>query len=163
MVNKTIYLAGGISGLTYDEATEWRFATKAALEPLGIKCLSPMRAAVHLRNNQGLLTDCEIVDGMEQSQYAALTMSTPKGVVTRDKFDCTNCDMLIVNLLKAKRVSIGTMVELGWASMRNIPIVLVMETENNVHDHAFVKESATFRTDSIEEAIEIAKAILGDY
>jgi len=163
MTNKAIYLAGGISGLTYDEATQWRIATKAALEPLGIKCLSPLRAAVHLRNNQGLLTDCEIVDGMQPENYAALTMSTPRGVVTRDKFDCTHCDMLIVNLLNAKRVSIGTMVEIGWASMRNIPIVLVIEKEGNIHEHAFVKESATFRTDSISEAIEIAKAILGDY
>ena len=160
-MNKSIYLAGPISGLTYNEATEWRITTKKALEPYGIKCLSPLRAAVHLRNHEGLLTDCEIIEGTVEG-YAALAMSTPKGVVERDKYDCMNCDVLIVNLSNAKKVSIGTMVEIGWANMNRIPIILIME-DGNIHDHAFVRESVSFRPDSIEEAIEIAKAILADY
>lgn len=162
MVNKCVYLAGPISGLTYEEASGWRdyFSESFALTNSDIKCLSPLRAAIHLRGHKGLLTDCEIVPGLE---CVVKAMSTPLGVVTRDKFDCTNCSVVVLNLLNAKRVSIGSMVEVGWANANNIPIVLIMEPEGNCHEHAFVTESCQFRTDSVVDAIKIVQAILGDY
>lgn len=160
MVNKTVYLAGPISGLTYEEASGWRDAMQLTLAMYGIKCLKPMRAAVHLRNHKGLLTDCEIVPGLESAVHA---MSTPLGVVTRDKFDCVNCSVVVLNLLNAKRVSIGSMVEVGWANANNIPIILIMEENGNCHDHAFVTECSQFRTNNILDAVEIVRAILEDY
>ena len=39
----TVYLAGPITGLTYDGATDWRHAVAADLNSVGIKGLSPMR------------------------------------------------------------------------------------------------------------------------
>jgi nucleoside 2-deoxyribosyltransferase len=163
MVNKTCYLAGPISGLTYQEATEWREAVKQELAPQGIKCLSPLRAEVYLRNYQGLLTDCQTPEESLAAGCQVLAMSTQRGVVTRDKFDATRCSVLLLNLLGAKRVSIGSAVEVGWAGAHSIPIVLVMENENNPHDHAFITESCAFRTSSLSEGIEIIKAILGAY
>lgn len=159
MVSKTVYLAGPISGLTYDEATKWRDHVTNELGRFGIKCLSPLRAAIHLRHADGLLGDCEIQAGTKPAVEA---MSTPRGVVTRDKFDATRCSVLLVNLLGAKKVSIGTCVEVGWANANDIPIVLVME-KGNCHDHAFVRESANFITESIDDAAYIIKAILKDY
>lgn len=160
MVSKTVYLAGPISGLTYDEATGWRHAAQEVLAKSGIKAISPLSAAVHLRNHKGLLTDCEIVPGLECVVQA---MSTPTGVVTRDKFYCLNTDVMILNLLGSKRVSIGSMVEVGWANARNIPIVLVMEETGNFHEHAFVTECCQFRTTNVSDALHIVKAILGEY
>lgn len=159
MVNKTVYLAGPISGLTYHEATDWRNAVTAELAACGIKCLDPMRAAVHLRNTAGVLGDCEIIPGHKPAVEA---MSTPKGVVARDKFDATRCDVLLVNLLGAKKVSIGTCVEIGWANALNIPIIVVMEA-GNIHNHAFIRESASFITESLSDSVYIVKAILKDY
>jgi hypothetical protein len=118
-----------------------------------------MRAAVHLRHANGVLGDCEIQAG---TKPAVLAMSTPKGVVKRDKFDATRCSVLFVNLLGAKKVSIGTCVEIGWADANDIPIVLIME-KDNIHHHAFVTESASFVTDNIKDAITIVQAILADY
>lgn len=118
-----------------------------------------MRAAIHLRNADGVLGDCEIQAGTKPAVEA---MSTPKGVVTRDKFDSTRCSVLLVNLLGAKKVSIGTCVEIGWANANDIPIVLVMEKEN-CHNHAFIRESANFITDSLDDGMYIVKAILKDY
>lgn len=86
----------------------------------------------------------------------------PKGVVTRDKFDATRCSILFVNLLGAKKVSVGTCVEIGWADANDVPIVLVME-KGNIHEHAFITESASFVTDNINDAINIVRAILADY
>jgi hypothetical protein len=37
--------------------------------------------------------------------------------MTRDRFDATRCDVLLVNLLGAERVSIGTMMEVAWADL----------------------------------------------
>lgn len=160
MVNKSVYLAGPISGLTYEEASEWRDEIKNALESDGIKCLKPLRAAVHLRNHKGLLTDCEIIPGLEG---AVIAMSTPKGVVTRDRFDATHCSVMLLNLFGSKKISIGSMVEIGWANANNIPIVLIMEDDGNLHDHAFVTECCQFRVTQISDAIHIVKAILADY
>lgn len=160
MVSKTVYLAGPISGLTYDEATGWRLQAQEQLAESGIKAISPLSSAVHLRNHKGLLTDCEIVPGLECLVRA---MSTPTGVVTRDKFYCLNTDVMILNLIGSKRVSIGSMVEVGWANARNIPIVLVMEETGNLHEHAFVTECCQFRTTNVNDALRIVKAILGEY
>ena len=160
MVTKAVYLAGPISGLKYEEAYGWRDMVGHELSTYGIKCLSPLRSAIHLRNHKGLLTDCEIVPGLECVVEA---MSTPTGVVTRDKFDCVNCGVVILNLLGSKRVSIGSMVEVGWANASNIPIVLIMEKTGNCHEHAFVTECCQFRTTSINDATKVVRAILGDY
>lgn len=159
MVNKTVYLAGPISGLTYKEATSWRDQVAAELTKFDIKCLSPLRAAVHLRGGKGLLSDCEIQEGTKPAVEA---MSNAKGVVSRDKFDATHCDILLINLLGAKSISIGTCVEIGWAGALNIPIVLIMK-KDNIHNHAFIRESANFIAESLNDALYIVKALLQDY
>ena len=38
-----------------------------------------------------------------------------KGIVTRDRWDVAKADVVLMNLVGATQVSIGTMVELGWA------------------------------------------------
>lgn len=159
MVHKTVYLAGSISGLTYKQASEWREKVKERLQEFGIKCLSPLRADVHLRNHEGLLDDKQSIS----SSSPALAMSTERGVVERDKYDATRCSVLFLNLLGSKKISVGSMIEIGWANANNIPIVLIMEKEGNMHDHAFVRETCAFRTDDLSEGIEIVRAILGDY
>ena len=46
---KTVYLAGPITGLTYDGATDWRAYAKARLAKFGIQAVSPMRAKEFLK------------------------------------------------------------------------------------------------------------------
>ena len=166
MVHKAVYLAGPISGLTANEAMGWRHSVKEQLEPMGIKCLSPLRANVHLRNNEGLIDANDNLSDVQESKDSGcqvLAMSTQRGVVERDKFDCINADMVFINLLGSKKVSIGTMIEIGWANANGIPIVLVMEESSNCHEHAFVRECAAWRTDSILDATKIVAAVLGAY
>jgi len=57
-------------------------------------------------------------------------------------------------------VSIGTMIEAGWADSYRKPIVLVMEEEGNVHDHAILNEAVGFRVGSLEAGVNIVRALL---
>jgi nucleoside 2-deoxyribosyltransferase len=44
-----VYLAGPISGLNYEGATNWRDHAKSYLNEFGIKGLSPLREQDHLK------------------------------------------------------------------------------------------------------------------
>ncbi len=53
--------------------------------------------------------------------------NTKNAIIGRDRADCTRADLIIMNLLGAKKVSIGTMVELGWSDMARKPESLLCE------------------------------------
>lgn len=148
----SVYLAGPISGLTYDGAEDWRAFAKAELAKYDIHGLSPLRAKEYLRGIPALVADC--------AGYGELNcMSSPRGIMTRDRYDATRCDVLLVNLLGSQRVSIGTVMEIAWADLCRTPIVVAMEPDGNVHEHAMIAEAIGFRVASLEEAIHVVKAI----
>jgi nucleoside 2-deoxyribosyltransferase len=138
-----VYLAGPITGLSYGEATDWR--ELFCIE--GIEPLSPMRAKSYLSQYE------TIPDSVNTP------LSSPRGIVARDHWDVRRCDLVFANLLGATRISIGTMIELGWASAYGKPIVLVMES-NNIHQHAMVNELTGFPCSTLEEGICILKSLL---
>jgi nucleoside 2-deoxyribosyltransferase len=145
-VKPTVYLAGPITGASYGEATEWRSLVIAALPRADV--FSPMRAKDYLVGRESMA-----------DSYAEFALSTPKAVVTRDRFDSTRCDLLFANLLGAERVSIGTVMEIAWADARRTPIVLVME-DNGLHDHAMLREVAGWVVPTVDAAIGITNAVL---
>lgn len=65
-----------------------------------------------------------------------------------------------MNLLGAKRVSIGTTVELGWADAWRKPLILVMEKSGNIHGHIFYQGIPTYRVDNLDSGIACAKYLL---
>jgi nucleoside 2-deoxyribosyltransferase len=86
-----------------------------------------------------------------------------QGIVTRDRFDVRSCDVMLVNLLQAeirRQVSIGTMVEIGWADAWRKPMVLVWNKERNPHRHLFLDGLCTYHTDKLEEGIYICRKLL---
>jgi nucleoside 2-deoxyribosyltransferase len=151
-MTKTVYLAGPITGLSYAGATDWREAAKRALLP-DIEALSPMRAKEYLAH-VGEFTS----DGDAYEPYSV--MSTNRGITTRDRWDATRCDVLLVNLLGARAVSIGTVMEIAWADLVRKPIVIAMEPEGNPHEHGMVKEATGFRVPTLEAALHVVRAIL---
>lgn len=148
-----VYLAGPITGLTFDGCENWRSLAKADLASAGIKAVSPLRAKEYLRQVPGALTGT----GEEYRHLGVL--STPRGVMTRDRYDATRCDALLVNLLGADRVSIGTVMEIAWADLCRTPIVVAMEPSGNPHEHMMIAEAIGFRVDSLAEALHVVKAI----
>ena len=86
-------------------------------------------------------------------------MSSQSGINTRDRMDVARCHMMLVNLVGAKKVSIGSVVEIGWADAYRKPVVLVME-KNNVHSHPMILGNVGFVTEDLDTGIAIAIAVL---
>ena len=125
--NYKVYLAGPITGATYDTATEWREEARMMLANSGIDGYSPMRGKAYLSTEDKL-----------KDSYSDHTMSSINGINVRDFNDCKTSDALLVNFLNCgSRVSIGTVMEIAWARAFQIPIVIVME-EDNVHNHGML-------------------------
>lgn len=152
---KEVYLAGPISGLTYDGCTEWRDSVVQQLADVGIKGLSPMRAKSFLKK----LADAKISSTGEEYKNLGI-LAQQKSIMTRDHYDATTCDVLLVNLLGAKTPSLGTVMEIAWAYTWQTPIVVAMEKTGNPHEHMMILEAIGFRVESLEEAVDIVKAIL---
>lgn len=65
-------------------------------------------------------------------------MSSIVGINVRDYNDVKTSDALLVNLLDYNnKVSIGTVMEIAWARVFQIPVVIVMEKEN-IHNHGML-------------------------
>lgn len=149
----TVYLAGPITGLNFDGATEWREQVANALAVHGIKAFSPMRAKEYLAALPAL--------SGHGKEYAHLgVLSQARSVMTRDRFDATRCDVLFVNLLGITQPSIGTCMEIAWADLSRIPIVCAMETSGNPMEHMMINEAIGFRVSTLAEAVYVTKAVL---
>ena len=150
----SVYLAGPITGLTYDDGQDWREYAKGLLAP-DIDAYSPLRAKAHL-SALGVLDNA----GKSDSKYLGLNaLSEPQGITARDRFDCTGRSMVLVNFLGATQVSVGTCIELGWADGARRPVVIAME-EDNIHRHAMVNQIAGFIVPTLEDAVTVCKAVL---
>src|SRR5271156_4812617 len=150
-----VYLAGPITGLSYDGCTDWREHAIAVLAQNGIQGLSPMRGKEYL-STEKIVGDNY---GHHENPIAAI-MSSQRGIYARDKFDCHRSDALIVNMLDARRVSIGTVMEIAWASGANVPLILIMEKEGNIHEHSMLREACPWRCETLEQALHICVAML---
>lgn len=146
---KKVYLAGPISGLTYDECVAWRDEATRELSRHGIAGYSPMR-------NKAFLRDYGVIEG----SYPGYALSGDRAIMTRDHHDTTTADAILVNLLGVDRVSIGTVMELAWAYTRQIPVVLMIEDGGNVHDHPMVREAVGFRVRSLADGLAVLRSVL---
>jgi len=143
-----VYLAGPISGISYEKAVGWRRIATQRLAP--IRCLSPMRGKTYLSSEEA------IADSYDTP------LSCARGILTRDHWDVLRCGVVLANLLGAERVSVGTVCEIAWAHAYRKPVVLVMEPNGNPHQHAMIVEMAGFWLQTLDEAIDVVKTLVGD-
>lgn len=145
-----VYLGGPIAGLSYAAARNgWRTDFAPLLDP-SIQPLSPMRQEGHLAEIKEIG-----VHGYDQNQ-----LSSAKGIVAKDCLDIDRSALVVFNFLEAKKLSAGSIWEMGYAKRAGKPIVIIMESEGNPHDHVFIVTSADFRCTSIEEAAKVVNALL---
>jgi len=147
-----VYLAGPITGLSYTGATDWRADVSDELLPHVIG-VSPMRGKEYLRHKE--------VIGGTSADFAAMkqALSMPQAIVCRDRWDVQTCDAVLMNLLGAERVSIGTMIEAGWADASRKPLVVVIEPKGNVHEHGMLDQLTGYRVTTLAEAVHILKML----
>ena len=148
-----VYLAGGIRGLTFEEAVAWRTYVADRLSP-EIVCLSPMRGK-------------EFLDGQVKTFQGALEghpLLSVKGVMTRDLNDVRRSSLVFAKLDEAKAVSIGTVWELATAHELRIPILIVIEPKEKrsgtPHDHSWIDAGANFVIHNLDHGIAMTRAIL---
>jgi len=146
-----VYLAGPITGQSFKGATDWRKYAAKKLRP-EIVAVSPMRGKDYLEY-------LPTIGGTSDEAYARQSaICTPKGVITRDRWDVATSDAVLMNLLGAERVSIGTMIEAGWADAHRKPVVVVRE-KDNIHSHMMLDEIAGYTVADLDEAIHIIKLL----
>lgn len=149
-----VYLAGPITGLTYDSAVGWRDHAKAALEAVGIKAYSPLRLQEMLREYGNL-----DAGGLGSDYVDTHPLLSASGMTTRDRHDVRTADAVLVNFLGASRASLGTAMELAWADAYRVPTVVVMKP-GNVHDHALIREVSGYIVADVDTALECIKGVL---
>lgn len=141
-----------MTGLNYDGVVDWREHVRISLKLVGIETYSPMRGRESLK-------DVKEFSPMGEPDTGHL--STVQAITMRDHWDCRIRDLLFVNMLGAKQVSIGTVMEVAWAHAYRKPIVLVMEPSGNPHEHGMFNEATrAMRFATLPEAIAATKMIL---
>lgn len=152
MSTKTVYLAGPITGCDNSEANDWRHAAIVALKPYGIAGISPLR--------------CEPLHG-ERYDYTHPDprFGTAKAIASKNFLDVQMCDMTLCyfsSALNERRLSVGTVLELGWAYALRKPTIVVTDMQR-MADHPVVQASAGWIVETIQEGIDICIGILADY
>lgn len=143
-----VYCARQITGCSYDEVVDYYEDTRDILQDMGYEVFVALCGKSYLRNEREFAAT-----GYKQP------LSTDHAIFQRDWWMCRKCDILLVNLLGATTVSIGTVMEMAWAADHGKHVILVME-ENNIHNHAFVKEAASVVYNKFEDALDYLKKLI---
>lgn len=151
MKSKSIYLGGGITGLSFQEANDWREYSIKWLLRYGIKGISPLRDKQYLKDEKDL-----------KHFYSAQVLSLPKSITCRDLYDVKNCDIILMNFSNAKIPSIGSCCELGYAKAFEKPVITITE-DNQIHNHPFINEISSFTVKTLKQGLEICISILQPY
>lgn len=147
-LNKYVYLAGHIQGLTYENATEWReYATKY-LNERGIAASSPMRAKDYLKDQEDIA-----------HHYNGHPLSTAKAITMRDRYDVKNCD-LVLAYFNGNTRSMGTSIEFGWADAWGKPVIMVDAPDGEHANHGMLSTIAGIIVPTLDEGLDLAIAIL---
>lgn len=150
MTTYKVYLSGPITGLTYDEGNDWReYATKRLKN--NIVPLNPLRCKEWAKEH-GVIGD----HTKDQHPW----MASDAFIGTRDHWDTVRSELVLVNLLGATQVSVGTVLEIGMAHARGVPIFVVMEDEGNCHEYGMVRAYTTMRFNKLDDALDAVNALL---
>jgi len=137
-----IYLAGPMTGHTFDEANDWRKVASTYLAAYKIETLSPMRGESYL--DSGVLPNA---------------LRAP-GIPARDRNDIATCDAVLMNLLEmGDRVSIGTFIELGWSDILRKPVILVRHVDC-ISQHVMVNEMLSWDVRTLRAGLTLAKDVV---
>jgi len=132
---RSVYLSGPMTGCSFEEANDWRETAAHIFRSYDIETLSPMR---------GMRNDC---------------LMHPLTMTARDRTDLKGCDLVLMNLKGATKVSIGSMIELGWADLLRIPVIVV-GTKGDMHSHVMVHSIIAGIYDDLSDAIELSLVLL---
>jgi len=151
-MSKLVYLAGPIDGLNYERCVAWREYAIEELAKSEITGLSPMRAKEFLKHHP------KLVDGVSDH-----ILASDAGLTSRDMWDVRRSDAILFNLLGAEKISIGTMIEYGWASAFDKPVITIIEKKGkrkkNVHEHPMIRRITDYRVETLDDGLSVVRAL----
>ena len=154
---ETVYLAGPIGGLTWEEATRWRTNVASMLSPL--ECLSPLRDT---DDGRSLRSSHHVTDGGRLTNEGKDSAIPFQELFIRDETDCCQrADLVFFNYLGAKTLSVGTNSELSWCRALGIHRVVVIEDEGNPNLHPFLIPQFQNRFNNIADAVNFVRKLFG--
>lgn len=153
----TIYLAGPIGGLTWEEATRWRANVASMLSPL--ESLSPLRDT---EDGRSLRSSHHVTDGGRLTNEGRDSAIPFEELFFRDEEDCcSRADFVFFNYLGAKTLSVGTNSELSWCNALMTERVVVIEDEGNPNLHPFLIPQFKNRFNNIADAVNFVRKRFG--
>lgn len=150
-VNPCIYLAGPISGLSYEETVTWRINFPQMLLK-SIRCVSPMRDKNELKDDPKL-----------GFGYDHFLMCSNNAIVQRDRYDARQCDGIVAYFPDGNLLSIGTLLELGIAMSTGDKLVIVVCPDGKIREHELVKGWSSYVVDTLEKAAVILNSTFAPY
>jgi len=144
----SIYAVHPISGRSADDVFNYYQRTQETLTNYGFNVFVPLYGKNNLR--------CE--KEFKASDYRS-PVSCNHAIFNRDKWMVLQADIIYANFLGTPLVSIGSMMELAWASDHNKHIIVTME-EDNIHRHAFVLEAAHIVVTTEMDALDYLKKLV---
>lgn len=141
-MTKTIYLAGGMSGLTYEEQHGWRldFMSRIRKNDDGFDRPKFFDPPIYYDVN-------EVHDMLEQRE-----------AMTFDLHNLRKADLVVVNFNAPN--SIGTAMEIAIANEHNIPAIGLNESDNELHP--WLQLSTMRICKSMEELVAFVKQFFLD-
>lgn len=117
----TVYLAGPIRGYTEAEAKSWRHDTARRLRDLGIRVLDPLRS------------EPKALSEVYGATYDEQLWGHATHIKTKNRFDVLNADIVLAYLPEhpddPRVISLGTVMEIGWAEQAGKTVFVVAEDE----------------------------------
>jgi hypothetical protein len=150
----TVYLAGPIGGLTWDEATGWRNQAESLLIPFETR--SPLRDM----DGMSLKDHCFVTDGERESNKENYVEFPFYKLFQRDYMDVHTCDAMLINMIGAKRQSVGTICEIAWGYRRGMPMFVAMEP-GNLNENPFITPQIPRRYHTLANAINALREFYG--
>lgn len=135
-----VYLAGPMPGPDF-EGGSWREYATLALNEFGIDTESPTFQEDYA------------------DEYLVSLDEAAKILTYRDRKFSTTSDVVLFNFVDAKKASIGSCIELGWASHAGVIIAAVMPV-GNIHVHPMVETCVDFRCSTLPGALSVVTAYL---
>jgi nucleoside 2-deoxyribosyltransferase len=130
-----VYLAGGIEGIPWEEATGWRNDAKKYLSKYDIDCLDPCRRVAYV-DDQARHADARIWKAdLQDIAFSSVVLANLSDDIGGRKW--------------------GTVAEIAHAHTKNKIIIVVLAKDQWVHP--FINQYATEIHTSIDEACDAVK------
>lgn len=143
-----VYTAGAMAGKDYKDVVAYFRRIHARFEKLGFTVLFPTLG------KEKLIKQYKRERTFSSKGRDDIPTSTTHAITRRDHWMVCGCDVFYLDLNECPdRVTIGSIMELAWAYDRGKHTVIVMG-ENNIHDHAFIRECADIVFPTEEDAFD---------